>query len=73
VQPINNVWKHQYGVLYGPACTWLMILHFLNWLQIWTTTYLQKYSTILITFYTNFYLTKLITLTTSDHVLIHFH
>jgi len=72
VQP-TNVWKHQYGVLYGPACIRLMILRFLNWSHIWTTTYLQKFGTILITFYTNFYLIKLITLTIFDHVLILFH
>jgi len=73
VQPINNAWKHQYGVLYGPACIWLMILRFLNWSQIWTTTYLQKFGTILTTFSTNFYLIKLITITIFDHVLILFH
>ena len=43
------------------------------WLQIWTTTYLQRYSTILITFCTNSYLPKLTTLTISDRVVIPFH
>jgi len=72
-QPINNVSRHQYGVLYGPACTQPMILRFLNWLQIWTTTYLHTFGTILTTFCTNFYLIKLITRTVSDHVHILSH
>jgi len=69
-----SVWKHQYGMLYGPACIRLMILRFLNWSpQIWMTSYLQKFGTILTTFSTNFYLIKLITITIFDHVLILFH
>jgi len=72
-QPINNVSRHQYGVLYGLACTRPMILRFLNWSQIWTTTYLHTFGTILITFCTNFYLTKLITRIISDHVHILSH
>jgi len=73
VRPINNLLKHQHCVLYGPACTRPTILRFLNWLQIWTTTYLQRYGTILIMFCTNFYLIKLTTLTISDRVVIPFH
>jgi len=72
-QPINNVLSHHYGVLYGPACTRPMILRSLNWSQIWTTTYLHTFGTILITFCINFYLTKLITRTISDHVHILSH
>jgi len=64
---------HQYGVLYGLACMQLMILCFLNWSQIWTTTYLQTFGTTPITSCINFYLIKLSTRTISDRVLIPFH
>ena len=57
VRPINNVLRHQYGVLFVLACTRLMILRFLNWSQISMITYLQIFGTIPITFCTNFYLT----------------
>jgi len=43
------------------------------WLETWTTTYSQRYSTIRITFCTNFYLRKLIALTISDHGVILSH
>jgi len=60
-------------VLYGPACILPTIPRFHNWLQIWTTTYLQRSSTILITFCTSYYLPELTTLTISDRIVIPFH
>jgi len=42
--------------------------YFLNWSKTWTTTYLQAFDTIRITFCTNFYLIKSIGNTIFDHV-----